>query len=352
MKKFAFIFHPHDIEFFADGFSEPEIKQKNPDLVKGAMKWFTPFQRSIVTGIKSQLTGEEIEGLMILVTLIPDHMQDLQDKFALSKFIEACKLAEKLGASVIGLGAYAALYGRHGVDIAGALRTPVTTGNSYAVAVAPEAVIKVLNMRKKNPAKSTLTILGATSILGGYCLKELKDKFARIDLLSSNYKRLKDFLKGGNSKTKIEAHSLTDRPDYISESDLILIGNSKYASMIDIRRLKNQAVIYDGAYPKCFKDSDYGLRDDVLFVDGEAILPPGSPDFHFSFGFSGGLAYPCMAETMILTFENMFESYSLGRSIDFEKATKIYKLGQKHGFRLEGFCHKGKVLNNSLIKVA
>ena len=58
-----------------------------------------------------------------------------------------------------------------------------------------------------------------------------------------------------------------------------------------------------------------------------------------------------MAETMILTFENMFESYSLGRSIDFEKATKVYQLGQKHGFKLEGFCHKGKVMNTSLIKV-
>lgn len=344
MKKFAFIFHPHDVEFFADGFSEPDLKTKNSELVKNAMKWFPPFQRSVVTGIKSNLTGEEIEGLMILVTLIPEHMQDLNDKFALSRFIEAAKLSEKLGASVIGLGAYAALYGRHGVDIAEAVNIPVTTGNSYTVAITPEVILKILKQQGKNPSQATITILGATGIIGGYCLKILKDKVKKLNLLSSNYKRLSEFLgSSSSSKAEIKTYNLTDKPDYILESDLILVSNSKYAPLINIRKLKKGTIVYDGCFPKSFQDKDYALNKDVLFIDGGAILPPGEPDFHFSFGFSKGLAFPCMAETMILTFENMLESYSIGRSIDFGKANKIYELGNRHGFKLEKFSHKGKV---------
>jgi len=351
MKKFAFIFHPHDIEFLADGFNDPGIKQKNPQLMKNALKWFPPFQREKVTGIKSIFNGEVIEGLMILVTLIPDHMQDLEDKFALQKFIKAGRLAQELGASIIGLGAYAALYGRHGVDIASALKIPVTTGNSYTVAVAPEVILQVLKSSGKDPAKSCVTILGATGVVGVYCLQALKDKLGKVNLLSSNYKRIKDFLAAKNHKAKIKPYELTDKPDYIAESDLVLVGNGKYAPLINISKLKKGTVIFDGTYPKSFKDQDYTLRNDILFIDGGAILPPGKPDFHFSFGFPKSLAFPCMAETMILTFEEMFESYSLGRSIDFTKAMTMDELAKKHGFKLAGFSFKGKVLDKPVPNV-
>jgi len=350
MKKFAFIFHPHDIEFLADGFNEPGLKQKNPQLIKSTMKWFPPFQREKVTGIISGHNKEEIEGLMILVTLIPDQMRDLDDKFALSKFIEAGRLAQELGASIIGLGAYAALYGRHGVDIAAALKIPVTTGNSYTVAVTPEVILKILKSCGKDPAKSCITILGATGIVGAYCLQALKDKIGKINLLSSNYKRIKEFLSAKNYKAQIKPYVLTDKPKYILDSDLVLVGNGKYAPLINILKMKKGAIIYDGTYPKSFKDQDYTLRNDILFIDGGAILPPGNPDFHFSFGFPKSLAFPCMAETMILTFEEMYESYSLGRSIDFVKAMTMDELAKKHGFKIAGFSFKGKVLDKPMVK--
>ncbi|MDD5653032.1 MAG: hypothetical protein PHT31_02570, partial [Candidatus Omnitrophica bacterium] len=331
MKKFAFIFHPHDIDFLADGFNDPGLKQKNPKLISSTLKWFPPFQREKVTGIKSDFDGQQIEGLMILVTLIPEHMKDLNDKFALSKFVEAGRLAQDLGASIIGLGAYAALYGRHGVDIAAACKIPVTTGNSYTVGVTPEVILKVLKSNGKDPEKSCITILGATGIVGAYCLQALKDKVGKMNLLSSNYKRIKEFLGAKKFKAQIKPYALTDKPDYILESDLVLIGNGKYAPLINLLKVKKGTIIYDCTYPKSFKDQDYTLRDDILFIDGGAILPPGNPDFHFTFGFPKGMAFPCMAETMILTFEDMFESYSIGRSIDFVKAMTMDELAKKHG---------------------
>lgn len=60
-------------------------------------------------------------------------------------------------------------------------------------------------------------------------------------------------------------------------------------------------------------------------------------DFHFDFGFPPGMAYACMAETMILALEGRYESFTLGKQIEAEKVHEIAQLATKHGFRLGGF---------------
>jgi len=78
-------------------------------------------------------------------------------------------------------------------------------------------------------------------------------------------------------------------------------------------------------------------RDDVLVIEGGVVDVPGEPDFHFNFGFPPGKAYACMAETMILTLEKKFVSFSLGREMTIEQVEEMGRLAQKHGFALSGF---------------
>jgi predicted amino acid dehydrogenase len=76
-------------------------------------------------------------------------------------------------------------------------------------------------------------------------------------------------------------------------------------------------------------------REDALVIDGGIVQPPGKDvDFNFYFGLPKGLAYACMAETIILSLENMSENYSLGGDVSLEKVIKIGELGKKHGFKL------------------
>ena len=49
-------------------------------------------------------------------------------------------MAEKLGAKILGLGAFTSVVGDAGVTIANALDVPVTTGNSFTVAMAVQAI--------------------------------------------------------------------------------------------------------------------------------------------------------------------------------------------------------------------
>ena len=45
-------------------------------------------------------------------------------------------------------------------------------------------------------------------------------------------------------------------------------------------------------------------------------------------------AYAGLAETIVLALEGKFESYTVGRDIEWEKVREIYRLGLKHGMQL------------------
>jgi hypothetical protein len=46
------------------------------------------------------------------------------------------------------------------------------------------------------------------------------------------------------------------------------------------------------------------------------------------------IAYACLAETIVLALEERFETFTIGRNIEWRKVKEIYKLGLKHGMRL------------------
>jgi hypothetical protein len=51
-------------------------------------------------------------------------------------------------------------------------------------------------------------------------------------------------------------------------------------------------------------------------------------------GLPKGVAYACLAETIVLALEGRFENFTVGRAIEWEKVREIYKLGLKHGMKL------------------
>lgn len=51
-------------------------------------------------------------------------------------------------------------------------------------------------------------------------------------------------------------------------------------------------------------------------------------------GLPDGVAYACLAETVVLALEGRFETFTVGRNIEWDKVKEIYQLGLKHGMRL------------------
>ena len=46
------------------------------------------------------------------------------------------------------------------------------------------------------------------------------------------------------------------------------------------------------------------------------------------------MAYACLAETVVLALEGRYETFTVGRQIEWEKVKEIYRLGIKHGMKL------------------
>lgn len=51
-------------------------------------------------------------------------------------------------------------------------------------------------------------------------------------------------------------------------------------------------------------------------------------------GLPEGVAYACLAETIVLALEGRFENFTVGRNIEWPKVKEIYRLGLKHGMQL------------------
>lgn len=314
------------------------------------MKWLPPFKRASITGIKS-LTGEEIEGDMVLVSLLPEQILTLDSNFVLKKVIEAGKVAEKLGDKIVGLGAYASQVGRKGVLIARGLKIPVTTGSSYTVTVAIEATLKAADLVGINLSQAKIAVIGATGAIGSVCAKLLVRQGAHLVIVARNYGRLlglkKEIL---NTMPQASVDIKTNIYEAIKDTDIILTSTSTPMDLIDGRILKPGTVVCDISRPKNISESLLDDRKDILVIEGGIVKPPGDVDFHFSFGLPAGLAYACIAETMLLTFEGRYENYSIGGNITVEKAEEMGQFARKHGFELAELMSFNKKITKEQIE--
>jgi hypothetical protein len=103
--------------------------------------------------------------------------------------------------------------------------------------------------------------------------------------------------------------------------------------VLDIMKVKPGCVITDVARPLDLPPEEVARRPDVLVIESGEIELPG--DVHMkNIGLPKNVAYACLAETIVLALEGRFESFTVGRAIEWEKVREIYKMGLKHGMKL------------------
>lgn len=337
MDTFAFIIHPID--------PKRDISRKYPFLGRIATDWmvyhlspfFPPVFLSEVEGVISAWTGKQIKGWLIACPLSPVHFKGLPEKRVYRKIIETGRLAERLGAQILGLGAFTSVVGDAGLTIAQALDVPVTTGDSYTVAVAVQAIREAARLMDIEMESAAAAVVGASGAIGRICAELLSKEVAQVFLIGRNREAL-DHLRlilierGATAKLTIS----TNMED-LRRSQLILGVTSAMGAVIQPEHVSPGSVICDVARPRDVALQIKTACEDVLVIDGGLVEVPGDVDFHFDFGLPPRKAYACMAETMALALEGRFEDYTVGKDISIEKVNEIAQIAQKHGFRLSGF---------------
>ena len=261
---------------------------------------------------------------------------ELPEHTVYRKIIQTGRLAEKLGAEILGLGAFTSVVGDAGVTIARALDVPVTTGDSYTVTVAVDAIREAAKVMDIPLSGATAAVVGATGAIGQVCAELLADDVERLYLIGRRRDALEELrtrLLGRSSAELIVSTSM----DVLAEAQLILTVTSALHEVIRPEHLQPGSVVCDVARPRDVSAMVAAARDDILVIDGGMVDVPGPVNFHFNFGFPPGKAYACMAETIALALEGRFEDYTLGKHLTRARVEEISAMAKKHGFRLSGF---------------
>ncbi len=332
---FAFIIHPIQIK--------KDVARKFPLLGKilteGQInffsRYFPPVYLSEVTGIVSAATGRELKGWLIACPFTPPTMMSVPVEVAYKKIVACGHMAEELGARILGLGAYTSVVGDAGKTIADRLEIPVTTGDSYTIMMAVEAIREAARVMDIPMHDATVAVVGATGAIGKTCAEMLAKECGVLWLVGRRDDALESVREQCEGHTA-QVFASTDM-NVIYKADLILTVTSAVHSVIYPSHLKPGAVVCDVARPRDVSRQVAAERDDVLVIEGGMIEVPGPVDFHFNFGFPPRMAYACMAETMALALEGRYEDYTIGKDISEVHAREIGGIAARHGFKLSGF---------------
>jgi predicted amino acid dehydrogenase len=347
--RFAFVIHPLSQEYFKivkpvqvlSRISPPVLAGPVMDTLEKVMAWAPPFVYSRVEGIKSP-TGAEAEGWLISVGGTPREIMSHPPEFTYRRLLAAAEMARKLGAQIMGLGAFTKVVGDAGVTVAKRAPLPITTGNSYSASgalwAAHDALLR-MNLLPRPRGKARVPfkamVVGATGAIGAACSRLLVRAAEEVWLVSPESAKLlalKASILADTPDAKVHLAAKADKA--LAEMDMIVTATSGAGKkVLDIMKVKPGCVITDVARPLDLPPSEVAKRPDVLVIESGEIQLPGDVKMK-NIGLPQGVAYACLAETIVLALEGRFENYTVGRQIEWAKVHEIYKLGLKHGMKL------------------
>ncbi len=345
VNRFAFVIHPLSQEYFKKVKPVEILSRVSPpllmDSLEKVMAFAPPFVYSRVEGIRSP-TGAEAEGWLIAVGGTPREIMNHSPEFTYRRLLAAADMARKLGAQIMGLGAFTKVVGDAGVTVARQAPLPITTGNSYSASgalwAAHDALLRMRLLpqpRGKERVKFKAMVVGATGAIGSACARLLVRAAEEVYLVSPETAKLlalKAAIEQESPGAKVVLAASTDRD--LPQMDMVVTATSGAGKkVLDIMKVKPGCVITDVARPLDLPPSEVAKRPDVLVIESGEIQLPGEVRMK-NIGLPRGVAYACLAETIVLALEGRFENFTVGRQIEWAKVREIYQLGLKHGMKL------------------
>jgi predicted amino acid dehydrogenase len=360
MNRFSFVIHPLSQEHLKKERAVELIASMTPpvamDAIEKIIAYAPPFVYSKVTGIKSP-TGVEVEGWLITVGGTPKQMLSHPPEFTYKRLLEAAAMSKRMGAQIMGLGAFTKVVGDAGVTVAKLADIPITTGNSYSASgalwAAADAVRRMglIKIEEGKKIKAKTMVIGATGAIGSVCCRLLALAFESVHMVDIRDARLLTLRDSILKETPdVDIHVSTRADKYVGDMDVIVTATSAAGKKIlHIENVKPGCVITDVARPLDLSPEDVAKRPDVMYIESGEILLPGNPKFK-EIGLPPKVAFACLAETIVLALEGRFEVFTIGREIEWQKVKEIYKLGLKHGMKLAAISGVNGVYSDQDIK--
>ncbi len=341
IRRFAFVVHPLSQDFIKQGLPIPKNTPKAlMNQVEKLAAHAPPMIYSRMENIISP-TGAEAEGWLISVGGTPKEMLARNPEFTYRRLLAAARMAEDMGAQVMGLGAFTKVVGDAGITVARRADIPITTGNSYSASgalwAAADAMRRMglVKVGANGKVAAKTMVVGATGSIGSVSARLMAMAFDEVYLAGRNLKKL-EALKQSILKETPDAKvtATIDYDEQLADMDMIVTSTSGAGKKIlDITRVKPGCVITDVARPLDLPPEEVAKRPDVLVIESGEIELPSEVRMK-SINLPPNVIYACLAETVVLALEGRFEVFTIGRDTEWQKVKEIYKLGLKHGMKL------------------
>jgi len=384
--RFAFFVHPLKLSNYCE-FDESLYDLDDNELSDLTEKFSDLAKPFVISGVDiTSDCGSKAYGEFIAIPRTAEQLSAMPRDQALSELKYAIDLAKSRGAKIVGLGAYTSVVSGGGLHLKDE-GIAITTGNSYTVISAVEAVEMAARNVGLHLSDSTVAVVGAAGSIGKGAAVLMSEKASRL-ILIGNQKNSKiasdrllltavEIVKHTSFLVATDAEFLpgslaaqistsTDLPyvdapyedflklasylcdnssillstsidDALSKSDIVICATSSTVQLLTAHNLAPGTIVCDISRPKNIEDDVEFKRPDVLALDGGVVRVPGSPYLGWNFGLGEGAAYACMAETMMLALEKHYENTSLGSSgVTVDSVLYLKNLAIKHGFGLTG----------------
>jgi acetylornithine/succinyldiaminopimelate/putrescine aminotransferase/acyl-coenzyme A synthetase/AMP-(fatty) acid ligase/predicted amino acid dehydrogenase len=324
-------------------------------------------------------TGAAAHGEFIAIAMNAREMMD--DRATAEQLVlRAVDLARDRGAKIVGLGGFTSIIMRGGQRARGR-GVAITTGNSYTVVSAIEAVEQACTRLGLDLRTARVGIVGASGSIGAAAARLIAARVGSLVLFGNpdnphrSQRRLAKvaidavraaaqtpqgrfgervlalIASGQAPDDEAGAARLVDRlmqlpaavlglsldlAADVPDCDVLVSATSSTEPLLIPTMLKPGAVICDLSRPSNTSPHVIAERPDVLVLDGGVVEVPGRPYLGVDFGFPSGLSFACMAETMMFALERRYEDASIGSDLSDAGLELVARLGQRHGFRLAG----------------
>jgi len=330
--EFVFLAHALDLSDFARKYPFADRMSKRSLKIFSRNLW--PIIGSKVTGFRKR-DGSSVNGWIVFCPLTT-RMMLLKRELAKKKIAKAAQFGEKLGAKVIGLGAFIPILTDDGRFLENKVGANVTTGASFSAVTAVQNVLKIVQLMGIDKARAKIAIVGAAGSVGSICSRMLSNDFRKIMLIDKNAEALNKLVQKINiSNVEKKIILLSGRVSDIKDADIIVAVTNVPGVVVRSLHVKSGAIVIDAAQPKNVSIKIPKERNDVLVIES-GVNEVSGLETNFDLGLrKGNEVYSCLAEVLLMIWTEQRDNY-LGE-IDLSYASKLWQGAEDAGVRLADF---------------
>lgn len=286
--------------------------------------------------------GAHARGVLVGVPELPEQLLTAQAEgvASVSRGVAVCH-AE--GATIVGLGAVAAVIGGQGKAIAEQAPCPVSTGNGFTALAAVETLAL---FEAQRGARGPVALIGPPGPVASGILQLLADRGRRVTVIAERPPRPLVRLAERLTEETPGVVTFADAPGPLLEAGHVLVAASSTGGRLKLSALPAGSVVIDVAAPQDVLIDR--RRRDVLLLDGEYVRLPsrlgGSlwREIYALVTGQGRHVFACYAEPMLFALSGRHDLCSVGRDLPLARLHALADLAARHGFFVDQLHERGR----------